>query len=307
MHVVISVVIATCNRVNYLEKAIISLYNQSLEKGKYEVIIVDNASTDRTKDMVEDKMQYFKNLIYVYEGTPGTNFARNTGLQRASGKYIAFIDDDAIANPQWLERIIYRFQTINPTPGIVGGKVSPIWEVEKPSWITNKLLGALSIVDYSDQPIFLTNKFLFSVNMAFPSHLLKEYGGFDTRLCRKGKNLITNDEILIASKLKQAGYKFFYDPAIHVEHIIPQTRLHPEWFIRRANAQGFSDAIMWKLLEKPSIVQQVKRVLYNYYVFLRNPKYLPYLFATPDPFAFDKFKLKLGVCWRVSYIKGLFN
>lgn len=301
----ISVVIATHNRVNYLEKAINSLNNQSLEKSDYEIIVVDNASSDRTREMIEERMLYSANLQYIYEAKRGTNFARNSGLYKALGKYIAFMDDDAIASPQWLERIVHAFETIVPTPGIVGGKVSPIWETAKPSWITNKLLGALSIVDYAESPTFLENKFLFSVNIAFPRQLLEEHGGFDTRLCRKGKNLVTNDEILIAKKIKQAGYKFFYDPTIHVEHIIPGSRLDPKWFIKRADAQGFSDAVMWKLFEKPSITHLLKRISYYFYGFLRNPKHIPYILWSPDPYALEKFQLKLSVRSRVAYIKGL--
>ncbi len=303
----ISIVIATHNRVNYLTKAIDSLHNQTLDKSRYEVIIVDNASTDETKEMVVEKMQYFTNMVYVYESTPGTNFARNTGIRKAQGTYIAFMDDDAIAATQWLDRIIHNFQTVSPMPGIVGGKVSPIWEAQKPSWITNKLLGALSIVDYAQSPTFLEEKFLFSVNIAFPCQLLKEFGGFDTRLCRKGKNLITNDEILIAIKLKKAGYKFFYDPSIHVEHIIPRSRLTPEWFIRRIDAQGYSDAIMWKLLEKPSMLQWSKRILFFCYGFLRNPHFLLYIYTNPDPNSVEKFKIKLNVNWRLAYLKGLIS
>lgn len=305
--VFISIVIATYNRAEYLIRALDSLNNQSLHKSDYEILVVDNASTDNTKIIVEAKMKSISNLKYIYESTPGTNFARNTGLYKALGKYVAFMDDDALASPRWLEQIVYRFENIIPKPAIIGGKVSPIWEVDKPSWITDKLLGALSIVDYSQFPTFLENKFLFSVNMAFPCQLLRDFKGFDTRLCRKGKNLITNDEILIAIKLKKAGYKFYYDPDIHVEHIIPATRLTSEWFIKRIKAQGFSDALMWKLLEKPSIFKWVKEILYYLYGFLRNPHHIPYIFHTPDPHASKKFKLKLGVCWRAAYIKGLVN
>jgi glycosyltransferase involved in cell wall biosynthesis len=250
-------------------------------------------------------MRHLKKLLYLYEATPGTNFARNSGLQVASGKYVAFMDDDAIASEHWLEQIIYDFDTVIPTPGIIGGKVSPVWEIAKPSWVTDKLLGALSIVDFAASPTFLENKFLFSVNMAFPSQLLKKYGGFDTRLCRKGKNLVTNDEILIAHKLKRAGYKFYYNPAISVQHIIPANRLNPQWFVKRADAQGFSDAAMWKLLDNPSVLQRLKQLSYYIYGFLRNPQHLLYIFFTPDPHATDKFKLKLSISARVAYIKGL--
>src|SRR3989337_3554689 len=108
MSFVISAIICTHNRVEYLTKAIQSLVDQNIPKSKYEIIVVDNCSTDSTREVVE-KFSSKSNIRYIYEPTLGANKARNTGWRNARGKYIAYLDDDAIASPVWLCRILQGF------------------------------------------------------------------------------------------------------------------------------------------------------------------------------------------------------
>jgi glycosyltransferase involved in cell wall biosynthesis len=302
--VLISVVVVTHNRVKFLEKAIESLSDQTLEKAKYEIIVVDNASTDGTKQLVHAKSQLIKNLKYIFEPKAGANNARNIGWQQAAGQYVAYIDDDAVPGKIWLERIVLAFEKINPKPGIVGGKVIPLWESNKPNWLKGKLLKAISVVDYSLHDRFLdSNEFLYSVNMCFQKNLLQQFGGFDEALGRKGKRLTSNDEILIAIKIRNAGYKTYYDPLIAVEHFISSSRLTHEWFIKRYYQQGYSDALMWMLLEKPGDWTKLKKLVYYCYGFIRNPTHLYHLFSTPNDS--EKLFFKLNIHARVGFIKGL--
>jgi len=304
--IVISVVIATYNRAKYLSKAIEGLINQTLEKSQYEILVVDNNSTDNTKQIVLDLMKAVPNLKYIYEAISGANNARNTGWKNAIGKYVAYLDDDAIPSHIWLERILFAFESVSPKPGIVGGKVIPIWESEKPSWVKGRLLKALSVVDYSEEARFLENKeFLYSVNMALQRELLARFQGFDVSLGRKGKRLTSNDEILIAIKIKNAGYKFYYDPLIAVEHLVPSNRLTHKWFFKRYYQQGYSDALMWMLLEKPSLWVWFKKFIYYIYGFVRNPTHIFYLLFKPAKA--ENIILTLLIYARIGFIKGLWQ
>ena len=97
MKVEISVVICTHNRAGYLTKALQSLSAQSLNPDSYEVIVVDNGSTDNTREVYENIIGK-TNWIYVHDPVVGLSHARNTGWGDAKGKFIAFMDDDAIAD-----------------------------------------------------------------------------------------------------------------------------------------------------------------------------------------------------------------
>src|SRR5690349_21431211 len=128
MTIRISAIIPTYNRADYLGNAIQSLIEQTLPIEQYEILVIDNCSTDRTRQIVCEDFAHVPNLRYIYEPVLGLSQARNTGWQQARGDYVAYLDDDAIASSQWLEKILFTFRTVTPIPGCVGGKVEPIWE-----------------------------------------------------------------------------------------------------------------------------------------------------------------------------------
>jgi glycosyltransferase involved in cell wall biosynthesis len=305
MEVQISVVIATHNRCKYLAKALQALLNQSLQKPLYEVLIVDNASTDETPKVVADFKKQVDCIRYIYEATPSANLARNIGWQHARGEIVAYMDDDAIPAFEWLENILKVFYKIHPMPGVVGGKVVPLWESERPTWLHDKLFGALSLIDYSKQACILDKKYPFSVNMAFQKKLLAEFNGFDLQLGRKGNKLLSGDETAIAIRIKKAGYSIYYDPAIMVEHYIPNARLTHKWFMKRYYWGGFSEALMWRILEKPTLFSWIKKLSFTIYAFMRNPQHVKYLFYIPE--SPDMFWFKCIVHARIGYISGLFS
>ena len=248
MSIRISAIICTYNRSAYLKKAVQSLLDQTLPQEQYKVIVVDNGSTDNTKAIVEGFKQS-ENLHYIYEPAKGLSQARNTGWQNAQGEFIAYLDDDAIACAEWLQRIVQAFDTVRPQPGSVGGKVIPVWEVERPTWLPKELERLLSIVDWADRPTFLIEdrQFLSGTNIAYPREIFEKAGGFSTDLGRKASNLLSNEEILLKRQLKRRNLATYYDPDIYVYHHIPAERLTKRWFYRRAFWQGASDAILQHL------------------------------------------------------------
>lgn len=245
----ISAIICTHNRANYLIKAIKSLIEQTLSEGDYEIIVVDNASLDDTKQIVQNDFLGVLNLRYSYEPRLGLCYARNTGWKNANGQYVAYLDDDAIACENWLENIISVFKTVKPTPGCVGGRIVPIWESPRPIWLDDCKMGFLAILDWSTNPIYLDeHQYLAGVNFAFPRRLLELIGGFDVRMDRQGKNLLSNGDILAERQIEAKGYRCYYDPHIIVRHHVPVSRLSQKWFVHRAFWQGVSDIKMQQIL-----------------------------------------------------------
>jgi glycosyltransferase involved in cell wall biosynthesis len=117
---IVSVVIATRNRAESLKDTLTSLTVQSRQAD--EVVVVDNASSDHTKEIAlgfSDKL----NLKYVYEAVKGIPKARNAGINEAGGDIIVFIDDDCIADEDWLKNIEIPFIR-DPNVGVVGGEIT---------------------------------------------------------------------------------------------------------------------------------------------------------------------------------------
>jgi glucosyl-dolichyl phosphate glucuronosyltransferase len=253
----ISAIICTHNGHKTLKTAIQSLINQTLPKTDYEILVVDNASTDKTIEIVRE-FESEKNLKYIFEPCLGLSYARNTGCSKAVGEYIAYLDDDAIACPEWLQRILDAFRTV-PQAGAVGGKVDPIWEMKPPPWVDDLMKRFLSLLDWSDTPTILNDaQYLVGANISFPKDMLEKFSGFPTELGRKGKSLISNEEIELIKKIKNDGFVIFYDPEITVKHLIPSSRLSPIWFRKRFFTQGISDAILYMRIEKPSTLKKIK-------------------------------------------------
>lgn len=306
MRLFLSVIVPTFNRVQYLEKVLIGLHNQSLDKRLYEIIIVDNCSTDNTKQLVFQYCNLLNNLNYVYEPKQGLNEARNTGLVHAKGIYIAYLDDDAVPHLQWAKKIVEAFETILPQPGVVGGPTIPIWHGEKPAWLIPKLTGAISMIEYGNTRRFLSGReFLVGANMAFLKNALEQIGGFINGLDRVKNKLISGGDTAAIEKIKKLNYGVFYDFEIAVDHHVQTERLTHKWFIKRYYWAGYSEALMWRILEKPDKRSLVKKMCYYLYGFVRNPSHFIYTLYTPsNPQAFW---FKCIVHSRIGYLVGLLN
>ena len=251
----ISAVICTHNRVDCLQACIDSLRDQSIDPTSYEILVIDNGSTDGTKQLCESSGD-IANFRYFLEPIPGLSQARNRGLQEASGAYIGYIDDDATAETQWLEKALESFK-IDPTPDWVGGSVTLVWEEDPPSWLTEYYYGALGWVDWGSEARFLNpaSEWLVGCNSLFRRKTLEDLGGFDVRLGRKKDLLLSGEEVQIHHKIRVAGGGFYYHPAVHVRHQVSKARITPKYFYRRYYWGGITDYVMAKTL--PGTVSQI--------------------------------------------------
>lgn len=281
---VISAIICTHNGQKTINTAIQSLISQTLPKTDYEILVVDNVSNDNTRDIVKS-YDGRKILRYLSEPTLGLSNARNKGWKEAASNYIAYLDDDAIACPEWLERILEAFRTVRQA-GAVGGKVELIWEVDPPPWVNEIMMRFLSVLDWSTTPIILDDsQYLVGTNIAFPRALLEQFSGFSIDLGRKGTSLISNEETELIAMMKKGGHIVYYDPQILVRHFTPSSRLKPSWFIRRWFTQGISDAIVYKRTEKPSASEKLIYVKAKIKEIVKRPQDLvlasfPHLFTS---------------------------
>lgn len=240
----ISVVIPSRNRAHLLGNLLEALHTQSLPIRFWEVIVVNNASNDGTEELLKKWKVRLTQLRCLKEPQAGSNFARNTGIRAASGTLLAFLDDDALPHPQWLERIYQRYSILSVKTDCLGGRVALSLPESLPRWYGPFLEHYLSHTHPSASFTPITARTLCSANLVIPATLLKSFGGFDERLNRKTSNLRSNDETLTLLKLEASGAQFFYDPTIRVFHQIEAERLKPSYFRRRAWWQGRSDSEM---------------------------------------------------------------
>ncbi|MBE9178348.1 glycosyltransferase family 2 protein [Oculatella sp. LEGE 06141] len=252
----ISAIICTHNRDSYLGAAIDSLLSQDFT-GDYEVIVVDNASTDRTREVVESRLPHPR-LHYLFEPTAGLSIARNTGAKAARSPILAYLDDDAVASPQWLRMLHHAYET-NEQLAIAGGKVTLLWApgMIPPRWLSPELAGNLGAYDLGDTVTYIDRPGLTprGLNYSIRRTFLDTIGGFDIHLGRVGKNLLSNEELHVTERALNMGLQVAYLPEALVAHNVAPERLHPLWFLKRSWWQGISECYRERLAGRAGIHQ----------------------------------------------------
>lgn len=246
MSPIISAVVCTHNRALSLEQTLISLLAQALPKDEYEIIVVDNASTDETASVVRAMREANSNLQYLHEPKIGLSHARNAGIQSASGDYIAFLDDDELVPRDWLTSIITTFETVCPAPDICGGIIDLNWECERPAWLSDHLLVYLGKFNYGNKAFFINSvdSFLGGGNIAIKKSVIATIGRFDLRLGRTGNDNMGNEEVDLQCRALDHGLVLYYNPEIRVFHYVPADRCTKTWHYERFYFQGVSSAKM---------------------------------------------------------------
>jgi len=243
----VTATICTYNRYDTLPGAIASLANQSLSGEDFEILVIDNSPDHDRSRTVSECYRQIPNLRWTIEKTPGLSNARNVALDLARSQLIAFMDDDAIAAPNWLETLIAVFAEFGDAARVVGGRVVPLWGAPRPAWLPDKLLGFVSVVDWGGTARFAsTREWVAGTNIAFRVDVLKAVGGFPVHLGRKrgGQALLSNDETEVIGKIAAKGGRLIYAPDATVEHLVPAERLTQSWFRRRAVWQAVSDYLL---------------------------------------------------------------
>jgi glycosyltransferase involved in cell wall biosynthesis len=240
-------VIATYNRARDLERTLSSLARLQPE-GDWEVLVVDNNSTDDTRQVVEGAAPAFPaDLRYVFERQQGRSPALNAGIRAARGTIIATTDDDVRVDHGWLDRAAHALEEIDCD--YVGGRVLPIWGGPRPRWLANHpgtQWGVIALLDYGPSPIEFGARVPLGVNMAFRRDAFDRAGLFDVNTGRRAGTLLGQEVREWCIRARAAGLRGFYVPAMLVHHIIPASRLNKSYFRRWYFWRGISRAQLYE-------------------------------------------------------------
>lgn len=256
-NLLISVIICTYNRAKLLRDAIESICAQTLDPAEFELIVVDNNSTDDTRFVVESFHAPFA-LRYVFEPKQGLSHARNCGWQAAQGKYVGYLDDDAKAPLHWLAlaaQIIEEYQ-----PAIFGGPIKEYFNSSRPSWFHERFLGDSMVTFTRPGPLEL-DKWLFGGNLFLRHDVIAELGGFSTSLGMSGKKVFYGEETLIIIKTRTLlpDELVYAHPDLYIHHLIRPEKTKRSWMIRSAFSRGRSIARLSQLLNEDSFSSNTLR------------------------------------------------
>ena len=237
----LSIIICSYNRASYISDALSSLYTQTAGLNSFETIIVDNNSTDNTAEVFSQwsTLHTEGSFTYLTESKQGASFARNTGAAFAKGAWLCFMDDDAVATPNYVENILNHIKTKPDAVGF-GGRIIPKYIPAEPKWMSYYVSSLVGNFDYA--PIacaFKKGKYPLESNMIVKKDIYDQIGGFNgdlpgvvgtLRIGGEGKELFY--------KILALRHTIYYDPSICVHHVVEVKKLTSEYMYRVASGIG---------------------------------------------------------------------
>jgi glycosyltransferase involved in cell wall biosynthesis len=249
----ISFIICTFNRAGYLNDTLQSILQTNAPPGQFEILIVDNNSTDETPSVFQSARKKFPAtcINYVKETQQGLSYARNRGIDESAAPYVVFLDDDIRAAPSLIPAWI-SFFSHHSEPAAGGGKIRVQFDAPRPDWMSRFLLPLLGHHDLGKNPKkYPANKYPFGGNMGFNKKIFSKIGGFNPALGRKGASLNAGEEKELFRRLRKKEYDIYYLPDAFLYHRVNGNRLTIS-FIKK-QAAGLGQSMNLRLSEASSL------------------------------------------------------
>ena len=248
----ISVVVCTYNRVDWLNNALTSLCNQDFPVTDYEILVVDNNSSDGTKALVEDFMGKHANIRYFLEEKQGVSHTRTRGCMEAFGEYIGCIDDDAKAPPEWLAVAKTIIKTRRPAA--FGGPYYAFYLTPKPDWFKDEYESRTPIPEARN---LVGDEALYGANLFVRNDVIRAVGGFDPSLGMTGNTIGYGEEPAMIRMVRKVfpDEHVYYDPKLFVYHLVRPHKMKVSWYLRERFVGGRD---MYRVMTKRKRVAKIQ-------------------------------------------------
>jgi glycosyltransferase involved in cell wall biosynthesis len=240
-----SLLICTYNRAVLLPYCLNSLAQQSPVDTDWELIVIDNNSTDTTRQVVEDFLNVNPSIQgrYLLEAEQGLSHARNRGYREANSDWVIYLDDDAKAAPDFLQRTLWLIERGGYR--IVGGVYYPWYHFGRPRWYKDRY--ANNVRKETTLCVPPSNYVATGGVMLWERALLIDLGGFDPRVGMVGTKLAYGEETYLQAKARARGIAVAYDPKLVIYHVVMAQKLHVRFFFRAYFAAGRDAVIAGKI------------------------------------------------------------
>ena len=282
---VLSITICTYNRLEYLKKCLKSILDQTQGSQIIEINIIDNNSTDNTKDYICERQKEFPEINYYIEKKQGISHARNLSFKVCKGEFLAFVDDDAVINKNWLESLLNELKTQNQNI-VYGGPIYPKFETEPEKWIDKNYF----VREFKETDGFLgtiKSKEGFSGgNMCISKNLFLKSEKFNTEIGMTGGNLGLGEEPDFFYKLvkKNKEVKLYNISEMSITHSEASYKLEKKYLRDRIilNANQFTKRTLFHenflmkiiILKFKLFIQSIKLIISMFFqLFIPNHKF----------------------------------
>jgi glucosyl-dolichyl phosphate glucuronosyltransferase len=248
LSIAVSVIMSTYNRAHYLPDALKALAAQECN-APFEVILIDNASTDGTAAVFQDWCRKDSRFRTAHEPRLGLSYGKNAGIKMARAPLLLFTDDDMVTDPHWIESYRDLFERRETELMLAGGPYVPIPSDlgEWPSWFDEPALADVALLHYWEERMLRKSEYVWGGNMAVPARLFERFGQWDETVGRKGDERGTFEDTEFQDRIRRACGKVWFCPAAAVHHRVPRETLTPRQISSTAFTRGRNDPWMQNL------------------------------------------------------------
>ncbi|PIQ84099.1 MAG: hypothetical protein COV75_04040 [Candidatus Omnitrophica bacterium CG11_big_fil_rev_8_21_14_0_20_63_9] len=241
----ITAAVCTYNRCGSLKDTLRSLAAQALPSGQtIEILVVDNNSTDDTRQVVQEEAARSAQwpIRSVLEPHQGIAFARNRALLGARGEYVAYVDDDAVADAGWAAAILRCAQETGAD--MVGGRILPLWLADRPRWLADDLMGPITAFNLGLARVRCSApaQAFLTTNCALRRSRADRLGLFDVTLGRRGTRWVGGEDFELFIRWLRQGAAIYYEPTAVVHHKVEPERVTPQFYRRWYEDVGYTQA-----------------------------------------------------------------
>ncbi len=242
----VTVILCTYNRCQSLARALNSAAALKMpESVQWEVLVVDNNSSDRTREVVEEFEQVYPGRFrYLFEAQPGKSHALNAGIRASRADVVAFMDDDVTVAEDWLHNLTAPLQ--DEEWAGAGGRILGQWTSSPPAWLTLDgpyaplFVAVLAMFDQGPDAGVLSEP-PFGTNMAFRRSMFERYGGFRADLGPHPDSQMRSEDTEFGRRLLTAGERLRYEPSALVYHPVSPERTQKKYFLAWYFDKGRAD------------------------------------------------------------------